>query len=72
MDWMKRILRPKLFDFRSMAEYAEWLNQHYEDIPEPGEVWVFKTHAEQFCWIKVGDGERKYCDLVALRAGDGA
>lgn len=71
MDWMKRILRPKLFDFRSMDEYMERLCSHSQDIPEAGEVWVIKIHAEEFCWIKVGDGERKYCDLVALGAGDG-
>ena len=64
-------MRPKLFDFRSMVEYAEWLCSHSQDIPEAGEVWVIKTHTEELCWIKIGDGERKYCDLVALRAGDG-
>ena len=63
MDLMREILRPKLFDFHSMEEYGEWLCSHSQDVPEPGEVWCFRIHAEDYFWIKVGDGVRKYSDL---------
>ena len=62
MDWT-RILRPKLFDFHSMEEYGEWLCSHSQDVPDSGEVWCFRIHAEDYFWIKIGDGVRKYSDL---------
>lgn len=63
MDLMREILRPKLFDFLNMEEYGEWLCSHSQDVPDPGEVWCFRIHAEGYFWIKVGDGVRKYSDL---------
>ena len=60
------MLKLKLFDFKDMSEFCEWLCQHANDIPEAGIVWFIKTHAEQQEWIKVGDGKRKFSDLPPL------
>ena len=58
-----KILRPKLCDFHDMEEYSEWLCRHSEDIPKAGEVYCFRIHAEDYFWIKVGDGVKKISDL---------
>lgn len=64
MDWM---MRPKLYDFRDLGQYAEWLCSHSDEIPEAGAILIFRMHAEDFCWIKCGDGKRKVSDLPTIQ-----
>jgi len=33
---MDSMMRPKLYDFRDMSQYAEWLCSHSDDILERG------------------------------------
>ena len=64
MDWM---MRPKRHDFRSLAEYSEWLASHSDEIPEAGQVLIFRIHAEDFFWLKIGTGKTKISDLPTLQ-----
>lgn len=62
MDWMK----PKLFEFQNMEEYAEWLASHSHDIPKAGEVSIFRVFAEDYLWLKIGTGCHKMSDLEPI------
>jgi hypothetical protein len=42
------------------------LKDHSQDVPLRGEVWFFKSKAEELCWLKAGNGKDKICDLEYL------
>ncbi len=63
---MDLTLRPKLYDFRNLVEYTIWLTEHSNEIPEAGEVLIFKLHAEDFLWLLCGNGKSKMIDLPRL------
>ena len=60
---MDLIMKPELYDFQDMSQYAEWLHSHSDEIPKRGQVLIFRLHAEDFCWLKFGDGKHKVSDL---------
>ena len=59
-------MSPKVYNFRDMGQYAEWLPSHSDEVPEVGEVLIFKFHAENLCWVKVGNGKTKVADLPTI------
>jgi hypothetical protein len=62
MDWTRITLIPKAFDFIDGVAYAEWLLSH-SITPEVGEVYIIRLKAEDFVWMKVGDGKTALIDL---------
>ena len=46
MDWKN--LPPKYLVFDTMEDFGEWLKDHSQDVPLRGEVWFFKSKAEEF------------------------
>lgn len=62
MDWTRNALTPKILDFTDGVAYAEWLLSH-SVIPEVGEVYVIRLRAEDFLWMKAGDGKTALIDL---------
>ncbi len=63
MDWTKITLIPQLKRFDDGVAYAEWLLNHSDIILTPGEVYIIHLLAENFMWIKVGDGCTAFIDL---------
>lgn len=60
---MDSTMKPKLYGFRDMSQYAEWLHSHSDEIPKRGQVLIFRLHAEDFYWLKFGDGKHKVSNL---------
>ena len=56
-----KILTPKLFNFRTLAEYEEWFHNQSSSILEPGELWFVKLHDldEMLMFIGVGKSLNK-------------
>lgn len=65
MDW--KSLPPMEFKFTTMEEYGEWLAYHSSDIPLKGQVLLFSSKAEDWHWIRVGNGIDKLCDLDFIK-----
>lgn len=64
MNWKN--LPPKYLVFDTMEDFGEWLKDHSQDVPLRGEVWFFKSKAEELFWLKAGNGKDKICDLEYL------
>ena len=62
-----QVLGPHVVNLPNLEFYKAWMRTHFEQIPEPGEVWIFNTHEEGLTTMKVGDGIHMFGELKSVK-----
>ena len=62
-----QVLGPHVVNLPNLEFYKAWMRTHFEQIPEPGEVWIFNIHEEGLTTMKVGDGIHMFGELKSVK-----
>ena len=62
-----QVLGPHVINLPNLESYMSWMRTHFEQIPDPGEAWVFNVHDEGLTTIKVGDGIHMFGELKSIK-----
>ena len=62
-----QVLGPHVVNLPNLEFYKAWMRTHFEQIPEPGEVWIFNTYEEGLTTMKVGDGIHMFGELKSVK-----
>jgi hypothetical protein len=58
-----QVIGPHIVNLPDLETYMAWMRTHFEQIPDPGEVWIFNLQAEGLTSMKVGDGIHMFGEL---------
>ena len=59
------VLGPTIINLSTFEQYRTWMAAHFEQIPDPGEYWIFHIQEEHQNIIKIGDGVHMFGELTS-------
>ena len=62
-----QVIGPHIVNLPDLATYMAWMRTHFEQIPDPGEVWIFNLQSEGLTSMKVGDGIHMFGELKNIK-----
>ena len=62
-----QVLGPHVINLPDLESYMSWMRTHFEQIPNPGDIWIFNIHDEGLITTKVGDGIHMFGELKSIQ-----
>ena len=64
-----QVIRPHIISLTNTNEYLSWLDTHFFEVPNPGEIWVLSIRDTQRTIILIGDGQKTFGELKDINDG---
>ena len=58
-----QVIGPHIISLTNTNEYLSWLDTHFFEVPNPGEIWVLSILDTQRTIILIGDGQKTFGEL---------